>query len=51
MRLLNAKTRRLEEFFDKEIPKYAILSHTWGDNEITFKEFDRYVGPGWSISK
>jgi hypothetical protein len=44
MRLLNAKTRRLEEFFDKEIPKYAILSHTWGDNEITFKEFDRYVG-------
>lgn len=31
MRLLNAITRQLEEFVaEGEIPRYAILSHTWG---------------------
>ena len=29
MRLLNVDTRELEEFFGNEIPRYAILSHTW----------------------
>ncbi|KAF5363040.1 hypothetical protein D9758_012636 [Tetrapyrgos nigripes] len=37
MRLLNTKTLRLEEFFD-EIPPYAILSHTWEDEEVTFQD-------------
>ena len=27
-----------EEFFDNEIPKYAILSHRWGNDEVSFKE-------------
>lgn len=36
MRLLKAKTLKLEEF-NGEIPKYAILSHTWGDEEVSFK--------------
>ena len=27
MRLLNADTLQLEEFFDDRIPEYAILSH------------------------
>lgn len=36
MRLLNARTFKLFEFFDDQIPHYAILSHTWGDEEITF---------------
>jgi hypothetical protein len=40
MRLLNVKTMKLEEFFEKNIPAYAILSHTWGEDEITFREFD-----------
>jgi hypothetical protein len=44
MRLLNVKTMKLEEFFEKIIPKYAILSHTWGENEITFREFDPVLG-------
>ena len=30
--LLNAKTLDLKEFF--HAPEYAILSHTWGDEEI-----------------
>ncbi|KAH8762286.1 heterokaryon incompatibility protein-domain-containing protein [Hyaloscypha finlandica] len=38
MRLLNAKTKRLEEFFGKDIPPYAILSHTWGKDEVLFKD-------------
>ncbi|KAH8807235.1 heterokaryon incompatibility protein-domain-containing protein [Xylogone sp. PMI_703] len=38
MRLLNANTLALETFFDKEIPPYAILSHTWGNDEVTFQD-------------
>ncbi|KAK3328134.1 heterokaryon incompatibility protein-domain-containing protein [Cercophora scortea] len=38
MRLLNAETRRLETFFGDEIPKYAILSHTWGDDEVLYED-------------
>jgi ankyrin repeat protein len=37
MRLLNTTTRKLEEFGGNKIPLYAILSHTWGKNEITFQ--------------
>ncbi|KAK1831848.1 heterokaryon incompatibility protein-domain-containing protein [Podospora conica] len=29
----------LKEFFDDDIPRYAILSHTWGPNEPTFQDF------------
>ena len=45
MRLLNVKTMRLEEFFEKSVPKYAIVSHTWGEDEVTFREFDPVLGP------
>lgn len=37
MRLLNAKSLRLEEFFG-EIPKYAILSHTWREDEVLYED-------------
>ncbi|WYZ40726.1 hypothetical protein EsH8_IV_001067 [Colletotrichum jinshuiense] len=40
MRLLNVTTRRLEEFFN-DIPNYAILSHTWGKDEVTLQDLDR----------
>jgi hypothetical protein len=36
MHLLNIKTHRLEEFFDESIPPYAILSHTWGADEVLY---------------
>ena len=39
MRLLNTKSLQFGEFFDSQIPKYAILSHRWGDDEVTFQEF------------
>jgi len=42
MRLLNAKTLTLEYFTaGRTIPHYAILSHTWNDNELTFKDLDQ----------
>ncbi|KAK0639661.1 heterokaryon incompatibility protein-domain-containing protein [Cercophora newfieldiana] len=40
MRLINATTMKLEgPFTDHEAPAYAILSHTWGDEEISLQEF------------
>ena len=38
MRLLNSSTLRLEEFADDAIPRYAILSHTWGQEEILSRD-------------
>lgn len=41
MRLLNVKTRHLEQFHGDMIPQYAILSHTWGQEEVTFQDMNR----------
>ncbi|TVY20832.1 Vegetative incompatibility protein HET-E-1 [Lachnellula arida] len=41
MWLVNVKTYRLEEFSGSEVPKYAILSHTWEEEEVTFQEIHR----------
>lgn len=38
MRLINAPTLTLVEFFEPNIPRYAILSHTWEDGEVSFQE-------------
>jgi hypothetical protein len=40
MRLLNVSTREVEEFQGNDIPLYAILSHTWGREEVTFREME-----------
>ncbi|KAI2466039.1 HET-domain-containing protein [Annulohypoxylon bovei var. microspora] len=41
MRLLNVHSRQLEEFLDVDIaPRYAILSHTWGNEEVTFQDLE-----------
>jgi hypothetical protein len=37
MRLLDAKAILLEEFVG-EVPPYAILSHTWGQEEVSFQD-------------
>ncbi|KAJ3521924.1 hypothetical protein NM208_g13081 [Fusarium decemcellulare] len=36
MRLINTKTLQIETFLGSKCPKYAILSHTWSDDEPTF---------------
>jgi hypothetical protein len=38
MRLINCSTLRLEEFIGTEIPRYAILSHTWDGGEVSFAD-------------
>ncbi|RYP58713.1 hypothetical protein DL771_011146 [Monosporascus sp. 5C6A] len=37
-RPLNVRTRNLEDMIEKETPRYAILSHIWGQAEITFQD-------------
>jgi hypothetical protein len=41
MRLLNSITRKLEVFADNQVPQYAILLHTWGDDEVSFQEMQQ----------
>lgn len=40
MRLLNAKSEIVQvmEFEGDEVPPYAILSHTWGKDEVSFRD-------------
>lgn len=38
MRLLNTSTLELEEFFGDDVPDYAILSHRWESEEVTFQD-------------
>ena len=38
MRLIDVKTYRFREFYD-QVPSYAILSHTWTDEELTCQEW------------
>lgn len=38
MRLLNASTVELHEFAETEVPRYAILSHRWGEQEVSMQE-------------
>lgn len=42
MRLLNTKSLKLETFLrPADRPPYAILSHTWGNDEVTLQQFSR----------
>jgi hypothetical protein len=50
MRLLNIKTFQLETFFS-DVPEYAALSHTWGDEEVNFQDLTAKAGRtknGWN---
>ena len=38
MYLINVHTFELEEFFEAQRPKYAILSHRWEDGEVSFRD-------------
>jgi hypothetical protein len=48
MRLLNINTMKLEEWFGDQIPPYVILSHCWGEEEVTFLDIN---GLGWNLMK
>jgi hypothetical protein len=38
MRLLRCDDFSFVEFPGKQVPRYAILSHTWGDDEILYND-------------
>jgi hypothetical protein len=41
MRLIKAATIEIHEFLsERNIPEYAILSHTWGPEECTLQEMN-----------
>ncbi len=44
MRLLHSQTLKLEEFNDLTRKPYAILSHTWGEGEVSFQEMQSGEG-------
>ena len=39
MRLLHTTRLEFEEFYDDQIPRYAILSHRWGRDEVSYQDF------------
>jgi hypothetical protein len=39
MWLINTENLNLELFTTQNVPQYAILSHTWDSEEVTFAEF------------
>lgn len=40
MRLINTESLEMAEFSEKNLPKYAILSHRWGDDEVSLHEYE-----------
>jgi len=45
MRLIDTETFELREYTgSEEIPKYAILSHTWGDGDAEFSREQFHLG-------
>ncbi|KAJ4103953.1 hypothetical protein NW769_009644 [Fusarium oxysporum] len=41
MRLVNTETIQLEFLNDDNVPEYAILSHTWEQEEVLFQDMGR----------
>ncbi|KAK7894649.1 hypothetical protein LTR67_005388 [Exophiala xenobiotica] len=39
MRLINTNTGEFESFWDTQRPQYGILSHTWGDEEVSYLDY------------
>ncbi|KAI1127252.1 heterokaryon incompatibility protein-domain-containing protein [Nemania abortiva] len=40
MRLVNVHTLAIHEFHGDQIPRYAILSHVWGEEEVTLQDMN-----------
>ena len=43
MRLLHSTEWRFQEFFDDDIPRYAILSHRWGPDEVSYQSLQSAI--------
>lgn len=50
MRLINTVNLSLHNFSGSDIPRYAILSHRWESDEVTFQDMQtdhKYEMAGW----
>ncbi|KAI0964791.1 heterokaryon incompatibility protein-domain-containing protein [Xylaria arbuscula] len=45
MRLINIPSMVIHEYQGENIPRYAILSHRWGKDEVSFSDFQEGKGP------
>ncbi|KAI0423867.1 heterokaryon incompatibility protein-domain-containing protein [Xylaria sp. FL1042] len=45
MRLINVHTLVISEFHGNLIPRYAILSHTWDEEEVTIQDMREGIAP------
>jgi hypothetical protein len=43
MRLLHTKLLVFKEFFDEQVPPCTILSHRWGESEVSYQDFQAAV--------
>lgn len=43
MRLINVSTMLVEEFISADVPQYAILSHTWEEEEVSLQDMKSLV--------
>ncbi|KAH8657927.1 heterokaryon incompatibility protein-domain-containing protein, partial [Xylariales sp. PMI_506] len=43
MRLIHVESYKIVEFFGENIPVYAILSHTWQDDEVSFSDMQDWL--------
>lgn len=50
MRLINTTTLDLEDFTGPRPPSYVVLSHTWGDEEVSLHDWYNRGGPSSAIS-
>ena len=39
MRLIHTETLQFEVFYGTQVPEYAILSHTWEEEEVTYDAY------------
>ena len=46
MRLLNSSNLQLQDFEPNDIPSYAILSHTWREQEVSFADMKKGSAEG-----
>ncbi|KAI0913838.1 HET-domain-containing protein [Ustulina deusta] len=46
MRLLHVDSLLIRDFTGRKVPPYAILSHTWGEEEVSFKDMTKGRAPG-----
>ncbi|KAI1738466.1 heterokaryon incompatibility protein-domain-containing protein [Xylaria scruposa] len=54
MRLIDTHTLSLLEFVGDSIPPYAVLSHTWGEDEVTFQDMRTWSATekiGWQKAR